>query len=233
MIVLLTSLLTFVLATLYFTHRSLRSTLHAHHERLLPPSTPTRITSLPADLTAHPENYSIFYDQASRPVPRRLLPDIPLPELLTALLRRNMAAFSHFPQAWLLRLNCPTERGSFCSSYLQKLEFAQGECVCGIYRVAARKEDRVELEMSRGNAVGRLVIGYVVDKRRETVTFLNETVMWCSKDEGTGKLPLENRVVRFFHEMTAWWLMDSGVCYLMDMDGSEGDERVAFGKNGE
>lgn len=105
--------------------------------------------------------------------------------------------------------------------------------MCGIYRVAVRKDDRVELEMSRGNAVGRLVIGYVVDKDRETVTFSNETVMWCRRDEGGGKLPLENRVVRFFHEMTAWWLMDSGVCYLMDMDGSEGDERVAFGKNGE
>lgn len=103
--------------------------------------------------------------------------------------------------------------------------------MCGVYRVAARKDDRVELEMSRGNAVGRLVIGYVVDEGRETMTFSNETVMWCRKAEG--KLPLENRVVRFFHEMTAWWLMDSGVCYLMDMDGSEGDERVAFGKNGE
>ncbi|ODM17800.1 hypothetical protein SI65_06588 [Aspergillus cristatus] len=236
MIVILTSLLTFVLATLYFTHRSLRSTLHAHHERTLPPKITTRITSLPADLTAHPDKYTIFYDQASRPVSRRLLPALPLPELLTALLRRNMAAFSHFPQAWLLRLNCPTERLSFCSSYIHKLEFGQGECVCGVYRVAARKEDSVELEMSWGDVVGRLVVGYVVDKERETVTFSNETVMWCRKDEGGGgggKIPLENRVVRFFHEMTAWWLMDSGVCYLMDMDGSEVDERVAFEKDGE
>lgn len=88
----------------------------------------------------------------------------------------------------------------------------------------------MELEMSRGNVAGRLVIGYVVGKDRETVTFSNETVMWCRRDEG--KLPLENRVVRFFHEMTAWWLMDSGVCYLMDMDGSEGEEKLAFGKNG-
>jgi len=108
--------------------------------------------------------------------------------------------------------------------------------VCGVYRVAARKEDSVELEMSRGDVVGRLVIGYVVDKEQDTVTFSNETVMWSRKDEdggGGGKIPLENRVVRFFHEMTAWWLMDSGVCYLMDMDGSEVDERVAFEKDGE
>lgn len=235
MIVILTSLLTFSLATLYFTHRSLRLTLHAHHEHTLPPKITTRITSLPADLTAHPNEYCIFYDQASRPVSRRLLPDLPLPELLTALLRRNMAAFSHFPQAWLLRLNCPTERRSFCSTYIQQLQFEEGECVCGVYRVAARKEDSVELEMSRGNVVGRLVIGYVADKGREMVTFSSETVMWCKKDDGGegGKLPLENRVVRFFHEMTAWWLMDSGVCYLMDMDGNETDERVAFGKDGE
>lgn len=148
-----------------------------------------------------------------------------------------MAAFAHFPQAWLLWFSCrsgSTERGSFRKGYIQKLEFGEGECVCGVYRVAARKENQVELEMSRGAVGGRLVVGYDVDKIKETVSFSNETIMWCQKDEGRGKIPLENRMLRFFHEMTAWWLMDSGVCFLMDMDGSEIDERIAFEKdNGE
>lgn len=75
--------------------------------------------------------------------------------------------------------------------------------------------------------MGRLVIGYEADEKKGMLVFSSETVMWRRKSEGGGKIPLENPVVRFFHEMTAWWLMDSGVRFLMDLDGVESEERIA------
>ena len=82
--------------------------------------------------------------------------------------------------------------------------------------------------MTRGPVVGRLVVGNEVDQNKEMVVFSTETIMWKRKDEGGGSIPLENPVVRFFHDMTAWWLIASGVRFLMDLDGGECDEKVAF-----
>ena len=82
--------------------------------------------------------------------------------------------------------------------------------------------------MTRGPVVGRLVVGYEVDEKKEMVVFSTETIMWKRKDEGGGGIPLENTMVRFFHDMTAWWLIASGVRFLMDLDGGDGDEKVAF-----
>ena len=227
-ILLISALLTFTISSLYIIHRTLGSKLHASHHSTIPPTIAARIHSIPEDVLASKDTFSVFYDRASRPVARRLLPDIPVPFLLTCLLRRNLATFAHFPQAWILRLSTPSrDRCTFSSNYVQSLDFKENELVCGVYRVAARRENQVELAMSRGAVTGRLVIGYESDEDKGMVVFSTETIMWIPKDKG-GSIPLENPVLRFFHEMTAWWLIDSGVRFLLDLEGTDSDERTDF-----
>lgn len=229
MLIIITTVIAISTVSLFLIHRSLNSNLHASHHTSLPLSIDNRITSIPKEILVSSNAYSVFYDRASRPVPRRLLPNLPLGDLLKCLLRRNMATFSHFPQAWLLRLSISAaDRQSFSPSYVRSLEFKEGDLVCGVYRVVARRENQVELGMTKGPVMGRLVVGYEVDQKKEMVVFSTETIMWKRKDEGGASIPLENPVIRFFHDMTAWWLIASGVRFLMDLDASECDEKVAF-----
>lgn len=230
-ILLVSALLSFTVVSLYIIHRTLNSKLHASHQFSIPTAITARIRSIPEDVLTSQDRYAKFYDRSLRSVPRRLLPDVALPDLLTCLLRHNLATFAHFPQAWILRLNTPSrDRHTFSAEYVQSSNFKEGDRICGVYRVIVRTENQVELSMVRGPVTGRLVIGYAFDKDKEMVIFSNETVMWIPKDkEGGGKIPLENPLLRFFHEMAAWWLMDSGVRFLMDLEGADPDERVAFG----
>lgn len=229
MIILLTSaLLTFTVASLYIIHRTLGSKLHASHHSTIPPAAAARIHSIPKEVLESKNKYTIFYDRASRPVPRRLLPDVPVPGLLTCLLRRNLATFAHFPQAWILLASTPSrDRHTFSSKYVQSLNFKENDLVCGVYRVVVRRENQVELATSRGAVTGRLVIGYGLDEDKGLAVFSTETMMWLPKGKG-GNIPLENPLLRFFHEMTAWWLIDSGVRFLLDLEGTDSDERTDF-----
>lgn len=238
-ILLISALLTFTVASLYIVHRTLNSKLHASHQSTIPTAITARIRSIPEDVLTSQNKYAKFYDQAVRSVPRQLLPDVPLPDLLTFLLRHNFVAFAHFPQAWILRLSSPSrDRHTFASDYVQSSNFEEGDRICGVYRAVVRTENQVELSMARGAVTGRLVIGYEFDEDKGMVNFSTETVMWMLKDKeggggggggGGGKIPLENPLLRFFHEMAAWWLMDSGVRFLMDLEGADPEEKVAFG----
>lgn len=229
-ILLVSALLTFTAASLYIIHRTLNSKLHASHQSTIPTAISARIRSIPEDVLTSQDKYTKFYDRSLRSVSRRLLPDVPLPDLFTCLLRRNFTAFAHFPQAWILRLSTPShDRHTFSSDYVQSSDFKEGDRICGVYRAVVRTENQVELAMARGAVTGRLVIGYEYDEDKEMVNFSNETVMWTPKDNEGGKIPLENPFVRFLHEMAAWWLMDSGIRFLMDLEGTDPDEKVAFG----
>ena len=229
-ILLVSALLTFTVSSLYILHRTLNSKLHASHQSTIPTAISARIRSIPEDVLTSQDKYTKFYDRSLRSVPRRLLPDAPLPGLLTCLLRRNFTAFAHFPQAWILRLSTPShDRHTFSSDYLHSSDFKEGDRICGVYRAVVRTDNQVELAMARGAVTGRLVIGYEYDEDKEMVHFSNETVMWLPKDKG-GNIPLENPFLRFLHEMAAWWLMASGVRFLMDLEGADPDENVAFGK---
>lgn len=134
----------------------------------------------------------------------------------------------------------PEQKQSFEAGYLAALDFEVGDLVCGVYRVVARKRNRVEFEITMETVdfvQGRLAISYEESSSLEgegegevvfcsglegegegEVVFCSETVMWKRADE-VRKMPLERPVLKWMHETAAWWLMDSGVRCLTDLEG--------------
>lgn len=201
---------------LYYFHRRLASRIsHATHYGTLPTATASTITSIPKPVYTA-EYYSV-YDHAARAVPRRLLPSLDSAELFTRFVRRNMSTFARFPQAWTIWMITPfPQRNTFKASHIQSLDFKEGDIVCGLYRVVARTASSVELEfMSPSPVRGRLVLGY--QEKNVTMVFSSETAMWRGKDDKMA-MPLERTAFKYLHEMAAWWLLDSGVRYLMDLE---------------
>lgn len=201
---------------LYYFHQSLSSRIHhSSHYGTLPPSTSDTITSIPK--AVYTEEYYTVYDYASRPVSRRCLPGLEPAELFTRLIRRNMSTFARFPQSWTIWVITPfAQRNSFKASHIRSLDFKEGDIVCGLYRVVARTSSSVEFEfMPPSPAKGRLVLRF--QDADGDMVFSSETVMWKSKDDRT-QIHLERPGLKFMHEMAAWWLLDSGVRYLMDLE---------------
>ncbi|OQD74901.1 hypothetical protein PENDEC_c009G06628 [Penicillium decumbens] len=206
---------------LYMFHQRLSSRIQhkSHCGKLAASPKPGEIESIPE--TVFTDQYVTLHDWSSKAVPRYLLPsDIPTELLFTKLVRRNMTAFSHFPQALMIRMVCKTaeERQSFKASHISSLDFNPGDLVCGVYRVIARSKNKVEFGMKTKNMEfvnGRLAISFREDDGE--VVFSTETVMWRRADE-TRTMPLEKRVVRWMHKTAAWWLLDSGTKYLMDLE---------------
>lgn len=182
-------------------------------------SKPMVIKSIP-DETFTDQHFGLL-DRASKSVARGSLPASASTELLfTKLVRRNMTTFTHFPQALMIRLICKTEeeKKSFKASHIGSLDFHEGDLVCGVYRVVARSSNRVEFEMKMKNmdfVNGRLAMGFEEDG--DDVIFSTETMMWRCVDEKQ-TMPLEKTVLRWMHETAAWWLIDSGVKYLMELE---------------
>lgn len=205
----------------YIFHKKLSARIQhrSHCGKLAASPKPCEIESIPD--TVFTDKYFALYDHSSKSVPRYLLPGCMTTEqLFTELVRRNMTAFTHFPQALMIRMACKTaeEIQSFKASHISSLDFNKGDLVSGIYRVIARDTNKVEFEMKMKNMEfvnGRFALSF--EEKDGNVTFSSETVMWRRADE-TRTMPLEKRVVRFIHETSAWWLMDSGTKYLMDLE---------------
>jgi hypothetical protein len=206
----------------YLFHQRLSSRIQhkSHSGKLSAPSPkPIEIESVPDDIFT--DQYFALYDHSSKSVARDALPkNIPTEQLFTKLVRRNMVAFTRFPQTLMIRLmsRAPEEQQSFKKAHLSSLDFTQGDLVCGVYRVIARSENKVEFEMTMKNMEfinGRLALSF-----RETeneVVFSSETLMWRRSDEKQA-MPLEKPLLRWMHETAAWWLLDSGVKFLMEME---------------
>ncbi|PYH98018.1 hypothetical protein BO71DRAFT_317255 [Aspergillus ellipticus CBS 707.79] len=226
----LLSLSSFVLAAslstftyLSFLYRCLKNRIN--HERqfgVLPTPDSTTIDTIPAEI--YSSKHYVLRDRTSQRVPRQLLPRHHKDrDILTLLLRRNMAAFAHFPQAYMLWTAASgTTRGTFHASYIRSLDYNKGDIVCGIYRVLERSPNKVEFTMEHKGIEGRVVIGFW-DEDKDMV-FASETAMWTkTKKEDSDKqqetLPWENPVRCFFQEFSSWWLLDSGVRYLVDLEG--------------
>ena len=191
--------------------------LHTSHAGTLRNCVSNTITSIPKAI--YTEEYRSVYDHASRPVPRRLLPGTAPEELFTKLVRRNMSTFVLFPQAWAIWATTPfAQRHTFKASYIDSLDFQEGDIVCGLYRVIVRTSNTVELEfMEPAPVQGRLVINF--QEIDATLAFSTGMAMWENRNDKT-IMPLERPVARPLHQMTAWWLLDSGVRYLMDLQGN-------------
>jgi hypothetical protein len=195
---------------------------NSHLGTLSKAAKPTNLESIPESVFS--DEYFTLYDHASKSVSRACLPSSETTELLfTKLVRRNMTAFSRFPQALVLAMasKTPEQKESFKAGYLAALDFEVGDLVCGVYRVVVRRRDRVEFEIKMETVdfvQGRLAISFEECSEEGKVVFCSETAMWKRADEGR-KMPLERPVLRWMHETAAWWLIDSGVRYLVDLEG--------------
>ncbi|KAJ5122469.1 hypothetical protein N7448_003603 [Penicillium atrosanguineum] len=205
----------------YIFHKKLSARIQhrSHCGKLAASAKPCEIESIPDAVFT--DKYFTLYDWSSKSVPRYLMPGCTTTEeLFTKLVRRNMTVFTHFPQALMIRVGCTTaeEIHSFKTSHISSLDFDKGDLVCGVYRVIARSKNKVEFEMTMKNMEfvnGRLALSF--KEKGGDVIFSSETVMWRRADESR-TMPLEKCVVRFMHETAAWWLIDSGTKYLMDLE---------------
>lgn len=193
-------------------HRSHRGKLSASSPR------PTEIESIPGDVFT--DQFFALYNCSSTSVPRDVLSDVPVDLLFIKLVRRNMTVFKHFPQALMIRLasTTPEERQSFQTAHIASLDFREGDLVCGAYRVIARSKNKVEFAITMRTMdfmTGRLALSF--HEKDGQVTFSNEVMMWRRSDE-TQMMPLEKPVLRWLHETASWWLLDSGVRYVMDLE---------------
>ncbi|CRG84588.1 hypothetical protein PISL3812_01852 [Talaromyces islandicus] len=143
-------------------------------------------------------------------------------KLLTAYLRHNMFMFSRYlPQSYLIWLMItPNKRSTFGAAHIQNLRFCEGDVVCGMYKVLLRRAGKVEfgIDVPDTNIEGRLVVGICrTEEEKEGVQVYSETVMWRPVDRPGLVMPLERALPRFMHELAAWWLLDSGVKYLVGL----------------
>ncbi|RLL95235.1 hypothetical protein CFD26_104276 [Aspergillus turcosus] len=127
-----------------------------------------------------------------------------------------MSSFTSLPQAYILRtMSTAAEKPSFVPANIQRLDFKEGDLVCGAYRVVLRTPGKVEFELKPMGAV-RARLAITVTEKDDQMVFMNETLMWKPKGE-KGVMPLETGVGKWLHELTAWWMVDSGVKYLKDL----------------
>jgi hypothetical protein len=147
-------------------------------------------------------------------------------KLLTAYLRHTMVKFSRYlPQSYLLRLMATTtQRKTFGAAHIQSLQFREGDVVSGFYRVLLRRAGKVEfgIDMPGDQKIeARLVIGISQsddnNNKQKVVEVYSETVMWRPADRPDVVMPLERGLGKFMHELAAWWLLDSGVSYLVGL----------------
>lgn len=216
--------------SVYAFHNSLSKRVHHEHSQgAFPNTAKNKFTSIPDTISA--DEYHCIHDRALCRVPRRDLPLQSRPDLFVLLLRRNMIAFGRFPQAYMLRLMItPEKRQTFSPSHIQSLDFKLGDVVNGIYRVCERRESDVVYQIdAQGPIDGRLAIRCW--EEGDEAIFCSETIMWTKKateNEKQAKLPLERPLLRFLHELAAWWLLDSGARYLMGL--KESSQEAESGK---
>ncbi|KAL3465309.1 something about silencing, SAS, complex subunit 4-domain-containing protein [Aspergillus heterothallicus] len=195
---------------LYNWKQSLASKIvHSSERGQVSPATLRNISSLPSDIDIFSTKYHVLYDYASTSTPRHTLPDLETSALLTMLLRRNMSSFASSPQARILKLTASDSRmqQSFDINHIRSLEFKEGDLVCNAYRIKLRTENKAEFELKFG-VQGRLVVRAEV--RGDDVVFHNETIMWRER-ESKSKLPLERGLAQWVHELTAWYMLESGL----------------------
>ncbi|KAI2790024.1 hypothetical protein POX_d05527 [Penicillium oxalicum] len=207
---------------LYLFHQRLASRIEHHtHRGTLSSQSPRLllVNSVPEhDFT---KEHFALHDHSSKQVSRDALPkNISPDQLFTRLVRRNMTAFSRLPQAWMIRLvsTTPEELQSFKASHLGSLNFDKGDLVCGAYRVVDRSENKVEFEIKMKNVDffhGRLALGY--REIGDHIVFSSETFMWRRTEERR-PMPLEKPLLQWMHETASWWLLESGVKYLMELE---------------
>ncbi|KAF2150179.1 hypothetical protein K461DRAFT_281424 [Myriangium duriaei CBS 260.36] len=157
---------------------------------------------------------------------------LPEDETLTAYLRGTMVAFSSTPQAYMIRsMVSAEEKQTFDKSYIDSLNFVNGDIVNGVYRVCYRgprasAKECVELMLDpspayRGPAVKGMICA-VMDVVNNgpgngggKIVFVNETLMWRRPEEKATML--EGGLGRWLHGLLAQWLVVKGMNEVASM----------------
>ncbi|PLB49100.1 hypothetical protein P170DRAFT_475417 [Aspergillus steynii IBT 23096] len=202
---------------LYTLHRYLGKRLeHEQNVGDVSPFLPFKITSVPPVW----DNWHYLLNCATCRVHRKDLPPRDLPGLFELMVRQNMMEFRRLPYGYFVYWIAPRSvKPTFADSHILALDFVERDALNGIFVVCQREADKlVCLVNGRHPIETRLIMHYW--EEGDDVIFCRETLMWRLKareNEKQRKLPLENPVLRFMHELTAWWLLDSGVRYLKEM----------------
>jgi len=153
------------------------------------------IKTIPQKLKDYPSEYLISHETASKTIPLDRLADQALLNVLIKYLRANMHSFTYTPQSPLLKSMIKSSSGkeSFSPTYLSKLDFNEGDLVCGVFRVSckgeAEDEARIELALDPDESFtgprgeGRLVSRIV--RRGSDVIFINGELIMLRFDLGT------------------------------------------------
>jgi hypothetical protein len=142
------------------------------------------VRAFPESLCTTNDVWVASLERATKVIPReKLLDDVNgLDGLLVRYLGANMKSFSRTPQCWIFWLLCTGEAGkkSFDERYLENLSFKVGDLVCGVFRVAVRHEDRIELIVDPDKSLRRFgeakaIIAAKIseDDDGKNVTFVN------------------------------------------------------------
>lgn len=182
------------------------------------------ISSIPKDLAKNSRDYRVVHDKITKHV-SNLTIMLDLEHSFTKLLRYNMTRFARSPQGWSLwfALTTPEDRGTFSKEYIEKLQFVEGDVVCGAYKVVKRTPLRVEIALQPPTSYGK-ISGLLITSlrpRNEGATLSTESIQWTRKDSGS-TLPLESPLFNFLHSLTARWLIVSGTQYLKSITESHG-----------
>ncbi|KAI9017428.1 hypothetical protein BC832DRAFT_25850 [Gaertneriomyces semiglobifer] len=146
-------------------------------------------------------------------VPTKVLPPLGMRDMLTTYLRASLSGFARLPQGYIFQLQNKDKQHTqgFTRNGIQTLDFQVGDLILGMYEVIRRDDavGQVELGFGQGNHVRGAMILSIQSDGFET-TFSTQSIMWDAVDFTTKRLPLANRVVRYWHELTAMWLLVVG-----------------------
>lgn len=158
---------------------------------------------------------SLLHEKCSIPIPNYTISQNS-PKHFTRLLRHNMSSFARYPQAWIFWLMLPKHRQTFSASYIECLNFIEGDLVCGVYRVVKAEPTYVELSMEVpprfGDVAGLLVIR-LENTPDSGLLLITETLQW-TPDGTISDLPLSKPLPKFLHEIASASLLVSGADFL-------------------
>ncbi|KAJ3317344.1 hypothetical protein HDV06_001690 [Boothiomyces sp. JEL0866] len=136
-------------------------------------------------------------------------------EFLTQYGRLSYIAFSKTPQAKLM----PNFKQTSSFKYLNSHPFQENSNpMCGIFKVGYRSDTDLILEVSfdQDGVYGSIINKISVDSN--TATFTVQTVMWKDVLTVGGKqvFPMMNPFLRWTHELTAMWILESAINQLVE-----------------
>jgi hypothetical protein len=173
---------------------------------------------LPEEVKAHPQDWIAYQEHTTKTLPASSLPAVE--DLGVIYLRHSMQAFAKLPQASImyLMIKDPHARSTFGKKYLSTCDFEVGDVVCGVYKVSRHEFSEIQLDVHPPPGwTGPTVKGNIINGFRKdsigSVVFSNDVYMWRKPNEP--KLLLESAGGRFFHRLTAAYVVNAGINGLL------------------